>query len=334
MKNNFNDFSFYHIYPLGLCGAPMKNDFETIENKDRFEQITDWISHIKSLGVNAIYLGPFFESSTHGYDTADYFKVDMRLGNNGTLKKLISEFHSNGIKVIFDAVFNHVGKDFWAFRDVQEKREFSEYKDWFQNLKFGKTNTYEEALIYDCWEGHMSLVKLNHDNQEVRQHLLNAAETWIKKLGADGLRIDAADCINISFLKEINSFCKKIKPDFWIMGEIIHGDYRKWLDNQIFDSVTNYECYKGLYSSFNDKNFFEIAYSLNRQFGCDGIYKNHILYNFVDNHDVNRIGSTLENKSHLYPLHALLFTIPGIPSIYYGSEVGIEGKKKKEEITT
>ncbi len=329
MKNNFNNFSFYHIYPLGLCGANEKNDFITSPQKN-LSKLYDWIPYIKSLGCNAIYLGPVFESSTHGYDTTDYFYVDRRLGNNEDLKKIILYFHENGIKVIFDTVFNHVGRDFWAFKDVQENREQSKFKDWFQNLKFEMKNQYGEPYTYDCWEGHMSLVKLNHNNPEVRQHLLMAAKFWIKELGADGLRIDAADCISLNFLKEINIYCKKLKPDFWIMGEIIHGDYRKWLSSGIFDSVTNYECYKGLYSSFNDKNLFEIAYSLNRQFGKDGIYNNHVLYNFVDNHDVNRISSTLIKPDHFFPLHALLFTIPGIPSIYYGSELGIEGKKTKE----
>jgi glycosidase len=161
----------------------------------------------------------------------------------------------------------------------------------------------------------------------LKDYLLNAVENMIRQFDIDGLRLDAADCIDIDFLKVLSTHCKSIKKDFWLMGEIIHGDYNKWANNETLDSTTNYECYKGLYSSHNDNNYFELAYSLNRQFGKNGIYKNLFLYNFADNHDVDRIASILTDKAHLYPLHILLFTIPGIPSIYYGSEYGIEGRR-------
>ena len=116
----------------------------------------------------------------------------------------------------------------------------------------------------------------------------------------------------MGFISELSNYCKKLKNDFWLLGEVIHGDYTQWIKAGL-DSITNYECYKGLWSSFNDVNLFEIAYSLNRQFGDQGIYKKYLLYSFADNHDVTRVASVLNDKSHLYPLYLLLFTMPGIP---------------------
>ena len=143
----------------------------------------------------------------------------------------------------------------------------------------------------------------------------------------DGLRLAAADCVDREFFKRLHSFTKGKREDFWLMGEIIHGDYRVWANDEMLDSVTNYECWKGIYSSHNDKNYFEIAYSLKRQFGQGGLYENLCLYNFLDNHDVNRIGSLLKQRENLKNAYTLLYMMPGIPSIYYGSEWGIEGVK-------
>lgn len=323
MNNHWIEQSvFYHIYPLGLTGAPRQNDFIS-KPEERLNKLQEWIPHIKGCGFNAVYLGPLFESTTHGYDTADYLNVDRRLGTNETLKNLVNEFHKNGIKVILDGVFNHAGKNFFAFRDVIEKRESSGFVNWFSGLGFSG----ETEIVYDNWSGHNSLVKLNLENEEVRQYLFEAVKFWIGFFDIDGLRLDVADCLDKNFQKELSHFCKNIKEDFWLMGEVIHGDYRKWANPGMLDSVTNYECYKGLYSSHTDRNFFEIAYSLNRLFGENGIYENLYLYNFADNHDVDRVIESLGNSKYLYTLYILLFTIPGIPSVYYGSEFGIGGKR-------
>lgn len=326
MKHWIDDAIFYHIYPLGFCGAPYKNDFVS-PSSPRLEKIISWIPHLKEMNVNALYLGPLFESSAHGYDTVDYYWVDRRLGTNDTLKNVIAQLHENGIKVILDGVFNHVGRHFWAFQDVIKNGKNSPYCSWFHNLHFNGGSPLGDPFQYDGWNGHYDLVKLNLFNNDVKEHLLNAVRTWITEFNIDGLRLDAADCVDINFLKELSGFTKSISSDFWLVGEIIHGDYRKWANNDTLDSVTNYEGYKSLYSSFNDKNFFEISYALNRQFGESGLYKGLPLYNFADNHDVTRIGSQLNNPEHLYPLYLLLFTMPGVPSIYYGSEWGIPGIK-------
>lgn len=282
---------------------------------------------MRSIGVNALYLGPLFESTAHGYDTADYFHVDRRLGTNSTLAEVVEALHANGIRVILDGVFHHVGREFWAFRDLQVHGEQSRYREWFSGVNFGQRSPYGDPFTYDAWRGAFDLVKLNLRNHEVREHLSTAIASWIEQFKIDGLRLDVAEEIDPDFLRYLAGFCRRLRPDFWLLGEVIHGDYRRWVNPAMLDSVTNYECYKGLYSSHNDRNYFEIAYSLNREFGEPGIYKDLPLYNFVDNHDVHRIASTLRNPAHLYPLHLLLFTIPGVPSIYAGSEWGISGVK-------
>jgi len=168
-------------------------------------------------------------------------------------------------------------------------------------------------------------VKFNHADPDLRNYLFESIRFWKDEFGIDGLRLDAADSLDFDFMRALSGFCRGLDPDFWLMGEVIHGDYRRWANHETLDSVTNYELYKGLWSSHNDHNYFELAYSLNRLFGQDGIYSGLALYNFADNHDVDRIASKLKNPAHLYPVNILLYTMPGIPSVYYGSEWGIRG---------
>ena len=320
------DAIFYHIYPLGLTGAPERNDFAQ-PPVARLEQLYDWIPHLKALGVNALYLGPLFESTAHGYDTADYYHVDRRLGTDERLAKLSAALHTNGMRLVLDAVFNHVGRDFWAFRDVQSRGPDSPYRDWFYHLRFDGRSPYGDPFTYEPWAGHYDLVKLNLGNAAVCEHLFGAVASWMDNFAIDGLRLDAADVLDLDFLKALAAFCKSRRSDFWLMGEIVQGDYRRLVNPQMLDSATNYECYKGLYSSLEAANYFEIAYALNRQFGEGGLYRDIPLYNFADNHDVNRVASNLKKAAHLYPLYCLLLTMPGVPSIYSGSEWGLEGRR-------
>jgi glycosidase len=322
----YQDAIFYHIYPLGLCGAPEHNPINA-PVEDRLEQLFPWLEHARSLGANALYLGPVFESSTHGYDTRDYYQVDRRLGDNPAFARFAEHVHQYGMRLVLDAVFNHVGRDFWAFRDVLEKGEDSLYVDWFTNLRFGKTSPKGDPFRYEGWQGHFDLVKLNLSHPDVRAHLFDAVALWMDQFGADGLRLDAADCIDFDFLRALRDFVKTRRHDFWLMGEVVHGNYRDWTNPETLDSVTNYASYKGLYSSLNDDNYFEIAHTLENQFGEQGRFKDLHLYNFVDNHDVDRVASKLTHYRHLYPLYLLLYSMPGIPSVYYGSEWGIEGVK-------
>ena len=323
----YDEAVFYHIYPLGLTGAPKTNDYKTVG--DRLNKILPWIDHMKEIGCNALYIGPLFESGTHGYDTTDYKKLDTRLGTNEDLKSFVKTCHDKGVHVIFDGVFNHVGRDFFAFQDLKKNREQSRYKDWFCNVNFWGNNEYNDGFSYDNWGGYNLLVKLNQRNPEVQQYICDVIRFWVSEFDVDGLRLDAADVLDFDFMAALRRTANEVKPDFWLMGEVIHGDYPRWIDETHLHSVTNYQLHKALYSGCNSHNFFEIAHTVRRLVNGDGRPEGCRLYNFVDNHDVERIYTKLENKQHMIPVHALLFTLPGIPSIYYGSEFGIEGAKMR-----
>ncbi len=321
-----NSSIFYHIYPLGMCGAPVRNDFSSPPGSG-LQELIKRIPHLTWLGITALYIGPVFESSVHGYDTADYRTVDRRLGVNADLTALVTACHSAGIGVVLDAVLNHTGRDFFAFRDLRERGPESSYRTWYRDVDFKKRSPAGDSFNYEGWSGHYDLAKLDTENPETRTYLLDTVECWIREFDIDGLRLDAADVLSRDFMDGLSARCKAIKKDFWLLGEVVHGDYREWARPNRLDSVTNYELYKGLWSSFNDANFFEIAWSLNRQSGADGMYRDLALYTFADNHDVNRVASVLKNADHLFPLYTLLFSSPGIPSIYYGSEWGLRGEK-------
>lgn len=313
---------FYHIYPLGLCGCPHDNNGETGAH---FDKLNEWAEHAKRIGCNAIYIGPLFESGSHGYDTTDYRLVDRRLGTNDDFKQFVKNCHANDVKVIVDGVFNHTGRDFFAFQDIKQNRENSRYKDWYCNVNFWGNNEYNDGFSYDNWGGYNLLAKLNLWNPEVRNYHLETVKFWVEEFDIDGIRLDAADVLDFGFMKELRSFCNGLKPDFWLMGEVIHGDYSRWANNDMLHSVTNYELHKGLYSGHNDHNYFEIAHTIKR---LNGIVGDKKLYTFCDNHDVARIYSKLNNKAHMYNVAILVYTVPGIPSIYYGSEFGIPGNKE------
>ncbi|MGG7196951.1 alpha-amylase family glycosyl hydrolase [Clostridium butyricum] len=319
------DRVFYNIFTLGFCDVLEPS--RIYEEKNRLIKIEEWIPHLKKMSINAIYFGPVFESSYHGYDTRDYLNIDKRLGTNEDFKDLCKKLHENDIKIVLDGVFNHVGREFWAFKDIQKNGRNSKYCSWFSGLNFDSRSPMGDDFNYESWNGCYDLVKLNLWNRDVVEYLLHAVEFWIDEFDIDGLRLDAADKIIFDFFKELKIFTEKKKDNFWLMGEIIHGDYNRWANKDSLDSVTNYECYKGIYSSHNDKNYFEIAYSLNRMFGDGGIYKDLCLYNFVDNHDVNRLASTLKVQEYLFNVYTILYTMPGVPSIYYGSEYGIKAVK-------
>lgn len=322
-----NESVFYQIYPLGFCGAPFEND-GVLEH--RIRKVMDWIGHIKELGANAIYFSPVFESDTHGYNTRDYKKIDVRLGTNEDFKEVCDALHEAGIRVVLDGVFNHAGRGFWAFEDVRKNRESSPYKDWF-HINFGGNSNYNDGLWYEGWEGNYDLVKLNLKNPQVVDHILEAVDFWIEEFGIDGLRLDVAYCLDHDFVRRLRSHCDSKKEDFFLLGEMLHGDYKMLVNDEMLHSATNYECYKGLYSSFNSMNMFEITHSLLRQFGPENwtIYRGKHLLSFVDNHDVTRVASILQNEKHLPLIYALCFGMPGIPCVYYGSEWGAKGDKSE-----
>lgn len=313
---------FYHIYPLGLCGCAHEN---TGVPEEHFDKLNEWAAHAGNIGCTAIYIGPLFESVGHGYETTDYKMVDRRLGTNDDFKKFVENCHNNGIKVVVDGVFNHTGREFFAFKDLKENRENSGYKDWYCNVNFGGNNEYNDGFSYENWGGYNLLAKLNVWNPEVKNYLFDVVRFWISEFDIDGIRLDAADVLDMGFMSELRQVTMQEKDDFWLMGEVIHGDYSRWANSDRLNSVTNYELHKGLYSGHNDHNYFEIAHTINR---LNQLAQGIKLYTFTDNHDVARIHSKLNNKEHIYDVTMLLYTVPGIPSIYYGSEFAIDGNKE------
>ncbi len=324
----YDEAVFYHIYPLGMTGAPKQNIYGEPEN--RLNTLIPFISQIKKLNCNALYIGPLFESVGHGYETTDYKKLDSRLGTNEDLTEFVKECHKQGIRVILDGVFNHTGRDFFAFKDIRENRESSRYKDWYCNVNFYGNNEYNDGFTYDNWGGYNLLAKLNQHNNEVREYICDVIRFWVNEFDIDGIRLDAADVLDFSYMQMLRKVANEVKPDFWLMGEVIHGDYIRWVNGDTLHSVTNYHLHKALYSGHNDHNYFEIAHTVKRLYEMGGNRPDGLkLYNFADNHDVERIYTKLNNKSHFIPVHILMYTLPGIPSVYYGSEFGIEGQKQR-----
>lgn len=320
----YTEAIFYHIYPLGMTGAPKENDYS--KPVHRLNTLLPWISHIKDIGCNAIYIGPLFESVGHGYETTDYKKLDSRLGTNKDLTNFVKECHKQGIRVILDGVFNHTGRDFFAYKDIKENREISQYQDWYCNVNFRGNNSFNDGFSYENWGGYDLLAKLNQHNPAVKDYICDVIRFWVKEFDIDGLRLDAADVMDFDYMKALRNVANEVKTDFWLMGEVIHGNYSRWANDGTLHSVTNYMLHKALYSAHNDHNYFEIAHTVKYVGGMVG--NNLSLYTFVDNHDVERIYTKLNNKAHFVPVHIMLYTLPGIPSIYYGSEFGIEGRKE------
>ena len=321
----YDEAFFYHIYPLGLCGAPKTNPYGDEEH--RLRELWPWVEHLERLGVTGLYIGPLFESGSHGYDTTDYRRLDRRLGSNADLKDFVRHCHDHGIRVVLDAVFNHSGRDFFAFRDLKERREQSAYKEWYCGVNFWNNNEFGDGFSYDNWGGYNLLAKFNLRNPQVVNYHLETVRYWVSEFDIDGLRLDTADVLDFDFMRALRGLANTVKPEFWLMGEVIHGEYQRWVNHGMLHAVTDYALHKALYSGHNDHNYFEIAHTLNRfiQNGIDC----RTLYSFVDNHDVERIHTKLNDKRQWLPVHILLFCLPGIPSVYYGSEFGIDGRKTR-----
>ena len=329
--NWYEESLVYQIYPLGLLDAPYEND-GTGEVVHRLPRLIGWIDHLKKLGVTCVLLNPVWESASHGYDTCDFLTVDCRLGTNDDLRELVAAYHEAGIKVILDTVLNHVGRDFWAFKDVRENGQASPYAGWF-TIHWGGNNEYNDGFSYDTWAGVPYLVRLNHHNFELNDYCADVIRTWEREYDIDGLRLDVAYCLDRGYLAYVRELCDELTAKrgqkFLMLGETMFGDYNLWMNDNACDTVTNYEAYKGFWSSFNSANMHEIGYALERQSGSHpwDLYTGKYLFNFLDNHDVPRIATRLEDKEQLPVLWGLLFGMCGVPCIYYGSEWGIEGEQ-------
>lgn len=315
----------YHVFPLGALGAPYQNPGGPPVS--RLLSFSDWIDPVAETGADTLLLGPLWESGSHGYDTYDYTTLDRRLGTNDDLTKVLQQWKARGFRLVFDAVFNHSGRQFFAFADLLKNGPDSPYVNWYKGVDFTRQSPFGDPFTYQAWNNYYKLAKYNLKNPQVKAYLFGVVKTWIETWDADGLRLDAADVMDKVFLRELGEYCRRLKPDFWLLGEVVHGDYRQWAPGAGLDSVTNYELYKALWSCHNTGNYHELAHSLNRQFGPEGLYRGLHLSTFGDNHDVSRLASQLHNPAHLYPHALLTATVPGLPTIYYGSEGGLAGKK-------
>ena len=205
----YDESVFYHIYPLGLTGAPKRNDYGAPVH--RLRSLLPWISHLKKMGITGLYIGPLFESVGHGYETTDYRKVDSRLGTGDDLKEFVSSCHNSGIRVILDGVFNHTGRDFFAFRDLKLNRENSPYLGWYCNVNFRGNNEYGDGFSYENWGGHNLLVKLNQRNPAVQNYICDVIRFWVSEFDIDGIRLDAADVLDFGFMKVLRRTADEVK---------------------------------------------------------------------------------------------------------------------------
>lgn len=320
----FNESVFYQIYTLNFCGAPRDND-GIVEH--RILRLNDFMDYFEDLGINAIYFNPVFSSDHHGYDTRDYCKIDERLGTNEDFIEICKNLHDRGMRVVLDGVFNHVGRGFFAFQDVLNNRENSQYKNWFR-IDFNGNSPYDDGFYYEGWEGHYELVKLNLDYPDVQNYLLSAVDYWIDAFDIDGIRLDVAYSLPRWFMAMLKDHCRQKKADFFLLGEVLGDNAGYMFSEAHLDSITDYPGFKGLWSSFNSLNMFEMAHTIKRNYG--EMYRGQTLFSFVDNHDVERIASKLTDLEKLPLIYGMLFSLPGIPCIYYGSEWGQTGKKEQE----
>lgn len=297
---------WWQVYPLGFVGA-FPADHPPSADEHRLRRITDWLDHAVQLGASGIALGPIFASRTHGYDTTDHFSIDPRLGDDDDFDHLVAEARSRGLRILLDGVFNHVGTDFARYRDGDAA--------WFQR----------RGNSFATFEGHGELITLNHANPEVVSYTADVMAHWLRR-GADGWRLDAAYAVPDRFWAQVLPSVRREFPDAWFVGEVIHGDYTATVGAATFDSVTQYELWKAIWSSLNDGNFHELDWALKRHNDFLGTF---VPLTFVGNHDVTRIASQLQNAAHLEHALVLLLTVGGTPSIYAGDESAYRGVKEE-----
>ena len=302
----------WHVYPLGFVGAPAR--LESQEVSHRLAHLGAWLDHAVALGCSSLALGPVFSSASHGYDTLDYFTIDPRLGDDDDFDHLLQAAHARGLSVLLDGVFNHVSR---RNRIVQDAQSAGPDSDAGRMVRWC-------AGRLDVFEGHSDLVALNHDNPAVREHVTRIMNYWCGR-GVDGWRLDAAYSVNPEFWAAVLPPVREKHPDVWIFGEVIHGDYAGIVRASGMDSVTQYELWKGIWSSIESRNFFELDHALGRHNEFSDAFTP---MTFVGNHDVTRIASRVGQDGAVLAT-AILATIGGIPLIYYGDELASRGVKEE-----
>lgn len=308
---------WWHIYPLGACSAPIREPDP--EPGHRLTRLLNWLDYATELGTSGLLLGPVFASSTHGYDSTDQFRIDPRLGDEADFTALVEACHQRGLKVVLDGVFSHVGREHPAVAEA---------------LAAGPTSAQGELFDIDwqhpggpqprVFEGHGALVRLNHASPRARDYTVDVMTHWLER-GADGWRLDAAYSVDNAFWADVLPRVRERHPQAWFLGEVIHGDYPAFVEQSTVDTVTQYELWKSIWSSLKERNFFELDWTLQRH---NQFLQSFLPQTFVGNHDVTRIASTVGQDGAMLAL-AILMTVGGIPSIYYGDEQGFTGVKEE-----
>jgi cyclomaltodextrinase / maltogenic alpha-amylase / neopullulanase len=307
----FSDAILWHVYPLGFVGAEGTAEQEV---RHRLPQLTGWLDYVLELGTNVLQLGPVFASETHGYDTVDHFRVDPRLGDDGDFDMLVAAARDRGIRLVLDGVFNHVGRSFPRFQEAAADPG-SPAARWFRRQGDG----------WATFEGHDALVTLNHDEPEVRDHVVTVMRHWLDR-GVAGWRLDAAYAVPTAFWRAVSDAVHETHPDAWLLGEVLHGDYAAFVGDSGLDSVTQYELWKAVWSGLNDRNLFELAHALKRH---ATMVDSFVPTTFLGNHDTTRIASRLDEPWLLEHAVTVLLTVPGHPAVYAGDEQAFTGVKEE-----
>jgi cyclomaltodextrinase / maltogenic alpha-amylase / neopullulanase len=313
---------WWHVYPLGFVGAERAHD-PAAPIRHRLDRLHAWLDYAVDLGATGLLLGPIFAASTHGYDTLDHFRIDPRLGDEGDFAALADAVHARGLRLLLDGVFNHVGRDHPAFREVLRDGPGAPHAPWFK-LTWPGPGAGDTEPDYACFEGHRQLVALDHDHPAVADHVASVMTHWLAR-GADGWRLDAAYAVPRRFWARVLPRVRAAHPDAYLVGEVIHGDYAGFVRETGMDAVTQYELWKAIWSALNDRNFFELAHALDRH---DAMLAAFVPLTFVGNHDVTRIASVLADMRHLPHALAILLFCAGTPCLYAGDEQAFEGVKE------
>ncbi|UOR11007.1 alpha-glycosidase [Halobacillus amylolyticus] len=332
------DTVWYQIFPERFANGNKDNDPEgalewgSEEPKPSnffggdFEGVIEHLDYLVELGVSGIYFTPIFKAySNHKYDTIDYMEIDPQFGDRETFKRLVQKCHEKGIRVMLDAVFNHSGYYFPQFQDVLEKGKNSAYTDWFHLSGFPIEK--EPSPNYDTFAFEPNMPKLNTENPEVKQYLLDVATYWIKEFDIDGWRLDVANEVDHQFWRDFRRAVKEIKPETYILGEIWH-DSMPWLQGDQFDAVMNYPFTIAAldYIAKDEISAKDFANQMSNVFQSYPENVNEVAFNLLGSHDTPRVLTLCnDQKEKAKLLYLLQLSFGGTPCIYYGDEIGMTG---------
>lgn len=312
---------WWRIYPLGFVDAFPEPESGAARPEDhRLLRVVEWLDHAVELGASGIALGPIFESATHGYDTTDHFRIDPRLGEESDFDTLVAAAHRRGLRVQLDGVFNHLGEGHQLVQAARQNTADSAATRWFR-----RTQGPDGVVALDTFEGHDSLIALNHDEPKVQEYVIDVLRHWLDR-GADSWRLDAAYTVAPAFWAKVLPTVRATHPDVWFEAEVLHGDYAEFVASSTADSVTQYELWKAIWSGIEDRNFWELDWAMQRH---TEMLESFAPSTFIGNHDVTRIASRISDQRHLPHAIVLLALLGGTPTVYAGDEFGFRGVKEE-----